>query len=107
MSNQLQTNLDTILLDKNANLLPENLKAGVTCLGIEGAMQPGLDTSDADATAMDIAPSKSAYVNGKRIVGEMGALSSDISITNTSDISTVRGLRYRYHPKYNMMMQRR
>lgn len=36
MSNQLQTNLDAILLDKNTNLKPENLKAGITCLGVEG-----------------------------------------------------------------------
>lgn len=39
MSNQLQTNLDAILLDKNTNLLPENLKAGVTCLGVEGTLE--------------------------------------------------------------------
>lgn len=35
MANELQTNLDAILNDKNTNLLPENLKAGVTCLGVE------------------------------------------------------------------------
>ena len=39
MSNQLQENLDAILLDKNTNLLPENLKAGVTCLGVEGTLE--------------------------------------------------------------------
>ena len=36
MANELQTKLDEILLDKNTNLLPEHLKAGVTCLGVEG-----------------------------------------------------------------------
>lgn len=30
MSNELQQNLDAILLDKNTNLKPENLKSGVT-----------------------------------------------------------------------------
>lgn len=39
MSNQLQENLDAILLDKNTNLLPENLKAGVTCLGVDGTLE--------------------------------------------------------------------
>ena len=39
MSNQLQENLDTILLDKNTNLLPENLKAGITCLGVKGTLE--------------------------------------------------------------------
>lgn len=33
---KLQDNLDLILNDKNTNLKPENLKDGVTCLGIEG-----------------------------------------------------------------------
>lgn len=32
----VQRKLDSILADKDANLLPENLKAGVTCLGVEG-----------------------------------------------------------------------
>lgn len=41
MSNELQTKLDAILLDKNTNLLPENLKAGVTCLGVEGSLEGG------------------------------------------------------------------
>lgn len=36
MANELQTKLDAILNDKNTNLLPEHLKAGVTCLGVEG-----------------------------------------------------------------------
>lgn len=32
----LQENLDAIKLDKDTNLKPENLKAGVTCLGVNG-----------------------------------------------------------------------
>lgn len=39
MDNELQQNLDAILLDKNTNLKPENLKSGVTCLGVTGALQ--------------------------------------------------------------------
>lgn len=31
--NELQEKLNAIKLDKDTNLLPENLKAGVTCLG--------------------------------------------------------------------------
>ena len=69
MSNQLQENLDAILLDKNTNLKPENLKEGVTCLGVEGTMNSGIDTSDANATANDIASGKTAYVNGEKITG--------------------------------------
>lgn len=36
MTNELQTTLDNILEDKNTNLKPENLKTGITCLGIQG-----------------------------------------------------------------------
>lgn len=45
MTNELQTKLDTILLDKNTNLLPENLKQGVTCLGINGTAECGSSSS--------------------------------------------------------------
>lgn len=39
MANELQTTLDNILEDKNTNLKPENLKSGVTCLGVTGTLQ--------------------------------------------------------------------
>lgn len=73
MSNQLQENLDAILLDKNTNLKPENLKEGVTCLGVDGTMQSGIDTSDANATADDIIKNKTAYVNGVKLTGTIEA----------------------------------
>lgn len=38
-SNELQVTLDSILQDKNTNLKPENLKQGVSCLGIEGTLR--------------------------------------------------------------------
>ena len=41
--NQLQQILDDILQDKNTNLTPDNLKQGVTCLGIRGNLQEGID----------------------------------------------------------------
>lgn len=41
MTNELQTKLDLILQDKETNLIPEHLKAGVTCLGVEGILEEG------------------------------------------------------------------
>lgn len=38
---ELNITLNEILEDKNANLLPQNLKAGVTCLGVNGALEGG------------------------------------------------------------------
>ncbi len=71
MSNELQTVLDEILENKNTNLKPENLKAGVTCLGVEGELDGGIDTSDATAISMDIRKDKTAYINGEKVVGEL------------------------------------
>ena len=39
MSNQLQENLEAIKNDLDTNLLPENLKEGVTILGINGELE--------------------------------------------------------------------
>lgn len=36
MSNELQNKLDAILADKKSNITPGNLKAGKTCLGVNG-----------------------------------------------------------------------
>lgn len=66
----LKTNLQEILQDKNTNLLPENLKAGITCLGIEGTLEgetPVVKTVtcyETDATNSDKA--NSTTVSGYR-----------------------------------------
>ena len=67
----LKINLQEILQDKNTNLKPENLKKGVTCLGVEGTLEGGIDTSDATATAEDISLNKTAYANGQKITGTL------------------------------------
>lgn len=86
----LKTNLQEILQDKNTNLKPENLKAGITCLGITGTMGPGIDTSDADAVAGDIAKNKTAYVNGKKITGTINDIrSGSLSISTRVKVGTV------------------
>lgn len=88
MTNELQTTLDNILEDKNTNLKPENLKQGVTVMGVAGTLEPGLDTSDATATANDIIAPKTAYVNGQKITGTIPTattITEDGSVQLTSD----------------------
>ena len=41
MSDKLIDKLEEIKQDKDTNLLPENLKKGVTCLGVEGTLETG------------------------------------------------------------------
>ncbi len=53
------------------NFLPSNIKKDVTILGVTGTLESGTDTSDATATASDIASGKTAYVNGEKITGTL------------------------------------
>lgn len=73
MATELENKLQLILDDKNTNLLPENLKAGVTCLGINGTMESGVDTSDATAKAKDIIQGKTAYTSDGKTEGTLYA----------------------------------
>lgn len=52
-------------------LTPEKLKKDETVLGIVGTFEGGTDTSDANATTNDIANSKTAYVKGQKITGNL------------------------------------
>ena len=52
-------------------LTSDKLVEGNTILGIEGTAQIGIDTSDANATASDIALNKTAYVNGEKVTGTL------------------------------------
>lgn len=49
-------------------LTPNILKKDITIIGVTGEFE-GTDTSDATATADDIAVGKTAYVNGVKVVG--------------------------------------
>lgn len=44
----LEQVLKDVLADKNTNLLPENLKEGIICLGIEGTYKNIMSQSDYD-----------------------------------------------------------
>lgn len=96
MADKLVYDLQNIKEDKNTNLKPENLKAGVTCLGVVGTMQSGVDTSDANATANDIAQDKTAYVNGEKITGtlkklfELSYIVNNVVWTDETDLDQLR-----------------
>lgn len=74
-----------ILSDKETNLLPANLKTGVTCLNVEGTF-----TSDANATAGDIVSGKSGYVNGVKITGTIPKQADNAELS-TQGVTGVMG----------------
>lgn len=49
--------------------IAENIKSGVTLLGVAGSLAAGVDTSDATATASGIETGTTAYVNGAKLTG--------------------------------------
>lgn len=71
------------------NLTPDKIVKGNTILGVEGAAESGIDTSDADATAHDIIESKTAYVNGEKITGTFPLYGNIGSATNMDPDSSV------------------
>ena len=101
--NSLKVSAVTSAID--SNIIPENIKKDVSILGINGTLETGTDTSDADATANDIAEGKTAYINGEKITGIVETLqhifgnyiesinyvpnfSDIVSITASTDTST-------------------
>ena len=69
MSTQLEQNLNLILNEKETKILPENIKQGVTILGVTGTF-----TTNATATPGDISLGKTAYVNGEKVTGTIPEL---------------------------------
>ena len=63
--------VEAVTSEIDSNIIPSNIRAGVTVLNVEGILEEKIDTSDATATASDIALNKVAYVNDVRIVGNV------------------------------------
>lgn len=67
-------------------LISENIKSGVTILGVSGKSSV-VDTADGTATAGTIVSGKTAYVNGIRVTGSLTTVSvSQDSLTKVLSI---------------------
>ena len=76
----------------DANLLPENIKQGVTIFNVEGTAQGGVDTTDATATDADILVGKTAYVNDKKVTGAIPVVTESQTYTpGTADLTIPGG----------------
>ena len=92
--NSLKVSAVTSAID--SNITPENIKKDISILGVTGTLEGGIDTSDANATADDIARGKTAYVNGEKIIGNIFTLGSTAGTTvdangSVHDLPNYRG----------------
>ena len=94
MASTLKNNLNKILQEKEQKILPENIRQGVTILGVEGNIEV-LDTSDANAVASNLAEGKTAYVNGEKITGTLPVttgtyyVDTDVRISKSAENETM------------------
>ena len=65
---------------------PDNIKAGVTILGVAGKASV-VDTADATAAASTIVSGKTAYINGAKVTGSLTSVAvSQDSLTKVLTI---------------------
>lgn len=76
----------------DANIIAENIKSGVTILGVSGKSSV-VDTSDANAVAGDITSGHTAYVNGIKITG---TAKSEQQVLNEYYDTTLTNQKYQY-----------
>ena len=71
---------------EQAKIITDNIKSGVTILGVQGSSNV-VDTSDGNAAAADIISGKSAYVGGQKVTGTMTA--AVVSQDSTTKVLTI------------------
>lgn len=74
---QLKINLQEILAEKQQKIIAENIRRNVSVFGVVGTLDEGIDTSDATATAANVAEGETAYVNGEKITGTLPTNETD------------------------------
>ena len=91
---ELEQRLRTIVTEKEEKLLPENLKKGITLLGVTGTLEEGIQegaTSDANLQGKYLLEGYSAVVNGVLINGTMKKRGSVVITATSEDIEIPEG----------------
>lgn len=81
-----QVTVEAVTNNIDTNIKQENIKKDVSILGITGTLEEGVDTSDANAAAVNIEINKTAYVNGEKIIGSL-PLNNTTLVVDNAEIS--------------------
>lgn len=68
--------LSKVIVSGDSNLISQNVKNGVSIFGVQGTLQTGYNTSDANVTASDVLNGKIAYGSAGKITGTMNNVPS-------------------------------
>ena len=82
-----------IIVKGDANLLPENIRQGVSIFNVEGTLSPYEDT-DSTATAENIESGYTAYVKGEQITGSLEAGVQANLLANSTTYSNEGSVKY-------------
>ncbi len=77
------------MLFQHIGLTADKLLKGTNLFGLEGTVQEGVDTSDANAISKDILSGKTAYVNGEKITGTLSAAQGTEFVSMSNDNTSV------------------
>lgn len=82
-----------IIVKGDVNLLPENIRQGVSIFNVEGTLSPYEDT-DSTATAENIESGYTAYVKGEQITGSLEAGVQANLLANSTTYSNEGSVKY-------------
>ena len=75
-----------ISTEEQGKIISENIKSGVTVLGVAGAASV-VETKDATADASSIVSGKTAYINGRKVTGALTLVK--VSQDSTTKVLTI------------------
>lgn len=104
----------SIVVAGDPNLISSNIKSGVSIFGVSGSLvsQSGTNTSDATATASDIAKGKTAYGASGKVTGTVEVQATDVSRSCTTpevifatDGGTTKYLKFPYTYPFDVLVR--
>lgn len=79
--------LSKVIVSGDSNLISQNVKNGVSIFGVQGTLQTGYDTSDANVIASDVLSGKVAYGSTGKITGTMTKVPSEEEVLDKNTTS--------------------